>query len=123
MSNLADKLKYYRKCSNLTQQQVADALGILRSTYAYYESGKTHPKLSTLQNIARLFNTDIDNLVEDVPIDNNYVELNSPDLFKGKLAGETVNQLTDFEQSVLLRIRMMSINEKKSLAEFLDNIK
>ena len=35
------KLKRLRENFNLTQQQVAEALGIDRSTYAYYELGRT----------------------------------------------------------------------------------
>ena len=42
-------LKYYRHECGLTQQQVADRLKIERSTYTYYETGKTKPDISRLQ--------------------------------------------------------------------------
>ena len=38
---MGKKLKRLRENFNLTQQQVAEALGIDRSTYAYYELGRT----------------------------------------------------------------------------------
>ena len=41
-------LKYYRHECGLTQQQVADRLKIERSTYTYYETGKTKPDINTL---------------------------------------------------------------------------
>ena len=40
-------LKYYRHECGLTQQQVADRLKIERSTYTYYETGKTKPDINT----------------------------------------------------------------------------
>ena len=36
-------LKYYRSECKLTQQDVADLLGLERSSYTYYETGKTEP--------------------------------------------------------------------------------
>ena len=38
-------LKFYRHECGLTQQQVADRLKIERSTYTYYETGKTKPDI------------------------------------------------------------------------------
>ena len=39
-------LKYYRSECKLTQQDVADLLGLERSSYTYYETGKTTSELS-----------------------------------------------------------------------------
>ncbi len=50
-----NNLKKMRKECALTQQQVADALGLERSTYTYYETGKTDPSIATLQKIMLLF--------------------------------------------------------------------
>ena len=49
-------LKYYRHECGLTQQQVADRLKIERSTYTYYETGKTKPDINTLIKIAKVYN-------------------------------------------------------------------
>lgn len=119
MSDLPEKLKYYRKKSRLTQQQVADVLNVTRSTYSYYETGKTRPKLFTLQMLARLYNTNVDLLLDDYERNNNEV-LSSPNYFEGYKFSDRFNQLSDFEQSVLLRIRLMTIEEKKKLIEYLD---
>ena len=45
-------LKFYRHECGLTQQQVADRLKIERSTYTYYETGKTKPDIGTLIKIS-----------------------------------------------------------------------
>lgn len=58
-----EKLKYYRAKNNFTQTQVSAALGIDRSTYSYYELGKTIPSINMLSNIAKLFNVAIFDLL------------------------------------------------------------
>lgn len=49
LQELKDVLTKLRKNARLSQQQVADILKINRSTYAYYETGKSKPKLPTLK--------------------------------------------------------------------------
>ena len=39
LKELSEKLRYYREASALSHQQVANALGIDRSTYTKYENG------------------------------------------------------------------------------------
>lgn len=119
LTGLAERLKYFRKKSNLTQQQVADALGMNRSTYAYYETGTTRPKINTLQSLARLYNTNVDLLLDSAVSGEDEV-LNSPDKFEKWYMDDKFNQLSDFEQAILLRVRLMDVNEKKKLMEYLD---
>lgn len=121
MSDLAEKLKYFRKKSNLTQQQVADALGIDRSAYSYYETNTSTPKLATVQNLARLYNTSVDLLLGNTGAVGEGEILNSPDRFEKWYMDDRFNQLSDFEQAILLRIRLMSVEEKKKLVEYIEN--
>lgn len=58
-----DRLKYLRKKSKLTQQQIADTLGIKRSTYARYETGDHEPDYRTLCQIANHFHVSTDFLI------------------------------------------------------------
>ena len=60
---LKEKLKEIRKQHNLTQQKVAEHLGITQSTYAYYETGRNEPDLETLKKLADLYNCSLDYLV------------------------------------------------------------
>ncbi|MCH5320828.1 MAG: helix-turn-helix transcriptional regulator [Eubacterium sp.] len=117
--DLSEKLKYLRKKSCLTQQQVADSLGIKRCTYTYYEIGKSRPKLETLKMLARLYNTNVDLLLDDYG--SSEKELSSPDIFEEYQISDKFNQLSDYEKTVLLKVRLMSFDEKEKLMEYLNN--
>lgn len=58
------KLKYYREQNNLTQQQIAKLLHCDRSTYAYYETDSSEPKLDRLWRLARLYDVSVDDLLD-----------------------------------------------------------
>lgn len=47
-------LKMCRKNCGLTQQQVADCLNINRTTYTYYETGKTEPSINMIVKICKI---------------------------------------------------------------------
>ena len=65
---LAHNLQKKRKQLGLTQQLMSDLLNLERSTYAYYETGKTTPSLETLAKLAALYGCNIEDLLveEDV---------------------------------------------------------
>lgn len=57
------RLRLLRDYREMTQQQVADFLNVNRSTYSYYENGKTEPSITTLMRLAELFNVTLDSLL------------------------------------------------------------
>lgn len=63
MGNFQNVFKSLRIASGFTQQEIADKLGISRSTIGMYETGAREPDYSTLEAIADLFNVDIDYLL------------------------------------------------------------
>ena len=54
------KLRELRVKSGYTQHQIADILNIDRSTYTYYETGKTSPDITVLAKLSKIFNVSID---------------------------------------------------------------
>lgn len=62
---LSQKLKQLRENNGYTQQQVADALNIERSTYTYYETGKTTPDINTIAKLSKIFKVSYSELLED----------------------------------------------------------
>ena len=57
---LAERLKERRTAYNMTQQQVADEIGVDVSTYAHYESGRRRPDIKRLRLLCRMFNIAIE---------------------------------------------------------------
>lgn len=68
---VGDILKIYRKSNRITQQKVADYLGVSRSAYAKYETMRI-PNIDVLIRLAALYNTSLDDFFrpffgEDAP--------------------------------------------------------
>lgn len=79
MPDLGDKLKQERKKRSLTQADMAVKLGMKRSTYSLYESGKREPNIDSLQEIASKLEITLDELVgweKDKTVEENII--NSP---------------------------------------------
>lgn len=62
-----DRLKIFRKERSLTQTQVADAVGLGRQAYAYYEKGEREPSTETLCKLADFFGVSVDELLGRTP--------------------------------------------------------
>lgn len=62
MANLSDMLSYLRKRTGLSQQELADKLGLTRSAIGMYETGKREPDLETLEVFADFYNVDMNTL-------------------------------------------------------------
>ncbi len=63
MGNFQNIFKCLRTSSKLTQAEMAEKLGISRSTIGMYETGAREPDFETLEKIADFFNVDIDYLL------------------------------------------------------------
>lgn len=63
MGNFANVFTQLRKERGYTQETIAKALGISRSTVGMYESGKRTPDLEDLEKFADFFNVDVDYLL------------------------------------------------------------
>lgn len=59
----AEKLRYLRQSSGMTQQELSAHLGLERSTYAYYETGSTEPSLDKLKRISEEFQVSLDDMI------------------------------------------------------------
>lgn len=57
---ISERIKAARKECKLTQQQVADVLGLDRSTYSYYELGHLKPSVEVIVKLSAIFNVDIE---------------------------------------------------------------
>lgn len=61
--NIQKFIKNLRKEKNLTQKQLADLLGVTYQAVSKWERGLNIPDLSILQEMSRLFDVDIDTII------------------------------------------------------------
>jgi len=59
---LKNKIKVYRAMHDLTQEALADKLGVTRQTVLAIEKGKYDPSLGLAFKISRLFETKIEDI-------------------------------------------------------------
>lgn len=60
MKIFGKRLREVRKSKKITQQELADRLGIKRNTYSDWENGKTEPTFEILVKLADLFDVSLD---------------------------------------------------------------
>lgn len=61
--NLSENLKKIRKDNNLSQEQLADKLGVSRQSVSKWESGLAYPEMDKMLQLCKLFNLNIDELL------------------------------------------------------------
>lgn len=102
---LKERLRKIRLEHKLTQQNIADALGIDRTTYTVYETGVTTPSPATLVKLSQIYNVTVGYLMG--------VEENRPELKKSIAAEENEGSVLSSDPISLLRK-----NEKELLTYF-----
>ena len=58
-----ENLRAARERKNMTQKDVADNIGVAKSTYSLYESGNREPNVQTIKKLADLLNVSADDLL------------------------------------------------------------
>ena len=59
---IVTKIKEYRARYNLTQEELANLVGVRRETIVHLENGKYNPSLKLAFDIAKVFHTTVDEL-------------------------------------------------------------
>ena len=84
---IADSLRRFRKNFGITQQQVADTLGIKQQSYQVYETKNVMPSVAVIVKLAKAFNVSADYLLglSDKPSTENLMlveQTNNNDFYK-----------------------------------------
>ena len=107
---IANNLKKKRKQLGLTQQLMSDLINLERSTYAYYETGKTSPSIETAAKICALFDCKIEDLLTE-EIDENLV---------AEKSAFTLKRKDDSIPTIKVASRLITKITKLSLADRLE---
>lgn len=63
--NLGKKIAELRKKNNLSQEELAEKVGVARQTISKWETGDTTPDINQVKIISKIFNISIDELVDN----------------------------------------------------------
>lgn len=94
---LGEKIKLLRKGKKISQEELANMLKINRNYLSRIETGKSEPTSSVLKNIAKIFNIDLNSLLD---INNNDIENTD----KIKYIVENCKYLNDSDLDFIVRI-------------------
>ena len=91
-----EKIKLIREAKGLTQEQVAEKLGISSTAYGNIERGNNDPKLSKLEKIAEILGIKLPELVDSS--ENGILNIN----FKNKQRDVYLGSSTELEKQQLI---------------------
>ena len=114
---LGESLKKIRKQYKMTQEDVAKFLGVSRSGYTYYETGKTVPSIETLRKLAMMYDTTIDNIV-GVPAKKSSTGKNITDIaLISESNADPLMYMKKEEQTLIMAFRLLSEESKEEITE------
>ncbi len=118
-SDLSFQLVNLRRQAMLTQEELAAALGIKRSTYAYYESKSkpSTPDILTLKKLASIYKIPLEDIIGTEP---NFAVANE-NKFNTNQIFEGFNELSSEEKDIILKFRAEKAEEKQKPTEQKEN--
>jgi len=102
---LSEQLKIIRKANGFTQVELSKVIGIERSTYASYETGRNRPDIGVLKKIAKAFGVTVDFITE---LDTSKPLVLSDNVRKYNDSGEPklLRELNESEKEIIARLRL-----------------
>jgi putative transcriptional regulator len=108
--NVVSKVKELREERNMSQEELANKIGVSRQTIYYLEKGQYNPKLTLSFSISSLFNKPIEEIFSPEPI------------IKEILGNKTLDELEDLSRETEINlerlIELKNLNENKLSEKF-----
>lgn len=102
---LADNLIFLRNIKGLTQEQVAEVIGISRQSYSKWEQGETYPDIDKCDKLAKYYGVTIDSLVhQDNKVDDIKIAPAPIDYTEEMLETDIENELVKNVTSLLMEL-------------------
>ncbi|MCI1956282.1 MAG: helix-turn-helix domain-containing protein [Oscillospiraceae bacterium] len=119
MIEINERLRELRVKCGFTQNQLAKILNIDRSTYAYYETGKTRPDVSTIMTLAKIFNISVSELLEDEFLPQSVAERkDTRDYVHGKKNSSHIYELSMHEKELVGAFRVCSAEQQEKILAY-----
>ena len=113
-------LRTVRIQNGLTQQQIADVLGISRSAYCGYETGRRSPSIDIIEKLSEFYNIPFERIIgrfipdyvfEDQHYESQYYD-DQPDT-------QYLSELSRQERELIVNFRRLNKKEKDDTANYL----
>jgi len=76
---ISENLQYLRKSKGITQEELADKLGVSRQSVSKWENGETYPETDKLLLLCNIFNVSLDGLLKEDLSNNSLTQINKTD--------------------------------------------
>ena len=114
-----ERLRELRLKSGYTQYQVAKILNIDRSTYSYYEIGKTMPDITVLLTLSRIFNIPINEMLADEDFPEGVSDsCTTPSFLHGKKNTSHIYELSNREKELVGAFRVCTPEAQEAILTF-----
>ena len=124
-TQLSQRLRSLREKCGFTQEQVAKTLNIDRSSYTYYETGKTEPSIASLIKLSNLFKVPIEDLLGSECAPQVLLKDGKPAKRTAGKAAENSSHIFDLdkqEKQLLCYYRSMEPEKKQRALELLEQL-
>jgi transcriptional regulator with XRE-family HTH domain len=100
---IGKRLKLLREEMGLKQIDIAEMLGVSRTTYTQYETEKSEPDLATVAKLAEIYNTSVDFILgkTDIKTPIETIAAHRSDDPMSELPEEARKSLEEFKQFIL----------------------
>ena len=100
--SFGENLQFYRKRKNITQEQLAEQLGVSRQTVSKWESDSSYPEMEKILQLCDLFECSMDILIRGDAQESLREDTADSDLICGKSAGSPIQWERSFVGSFRL---------------------
>ena len=125
-THLNEKLRTLREKCGFTQEQVARVLNVDRSSYTYYETGKTEPSIASLIKLANMFKVGVNDLLDSgsagVTVFHDSGRPRKPAAPKSAENASHIYDLDKEEKQLLCYFRSLAPEKKKAAMDTISEI-
>jgi len=105
MERMVENLRAARKAKGMSQQQLADAIGVSQQAIHQYETDKIEPDIENLKRLADALDVSVDFLVNHET-----------------LAHRSFTVVSDDEFTIIEHYRNMNVTDKRFVKKFINNM-
>lgn len=108
------QLRIIRIQNGLTQQQIADVLGISRSAYCGYETGRRSPNLDILERLCEFYQIPYETMIGKIVTDYVFEDI----YYEGQEDTRFLSQLSRQEREIIVNFRRLNKEDKAEAVNY-----